>query len=184
MWLQFLCCVLLVGCSNDAKLKVLQDELGVIRTELESTKAELAEIKSQVDMDKLLKSFDQVAYLTPGSDGYSVVRSDIGVFTVSIANIVPYANGSKVTLQFGNLYSGTIDGLKAKIEWGSVDEKGMPLNDVAKTRDVVFKDALIGGAWTNSQVVLEGVKPQDLGFIRVRELGHTAVRLEPVKNSV
>jgi hypothetical protein len=168
-----------VGCSSEEKLQTLQDELAVIRTELDAAKEDLTEIKSQVNVDKLMKSFDTIAYLTPGSDGYSVVKSDLGTLVVSIANIAPYANGSKVTLQFGNLYSGTIDGLKAVVEWGPVDEKGFPLNDLVKTRDVVFKESFSGGAWTKSQIILEGVVPQNLGFVRIKEIGHTSISLRP-----
>jgi hypothetical protein len=105
------------------------------------------------------------------------VKSDLGVLTVSIANIAPYANGSKVTLQFGNLSAATIDGLKAKLEWGSVDKNGRPNNENAKSRDVSFNEPLMSGSWTNSNIVLEGVPPQALGFIRLRDVGHHGVKL-------
>ena len=121
--------------------------------------------------------WDEVAYLTPGSDGYALVKMDLGKLTVSFANVVPYANGSKVSLMFGNLTSATIDGLKAKIEWGSVDEKGMPKNSDAKSRDIKLTESLLPGAWNKTDLVLEGVPPAALGFLRVRDVGHQAIRM-------
>ena len=89
----------------------------------------------------------------------------------------PYANGSKVALQFGNLTSATINGAKAKIEWGSVDEKGSPKNEGARSREVTFEKSLSAAAWTTVPIVLEGVPPSELGFVRVREVSHRGISL-------
>ena len=95
--------------------------------------AEMESMKVKIVVNRVLEDLEKNVYLTPGSDKYSIVKSDLGILTVSIQNIVPYANGSKVTLQFGNLSSATIDGLKATLEWGAVDEKDVPDNDHAKS---------------------------------------------------
>ncbi|MWV55308.1 DUF3251 domain-containing protein [Chlorobium phaeovibrioides] len=165
--------LLLAGCDQSSKVKTLE-------TKVASLEKELADLKQTIELNQfnqMLSGFDKVAYLTPGSDGYSLVKSDLGVLTVSIANIAPYANGSKVTLQFGNLSAATIDGLKAKLEWGAVDKNGMPNNENAKSRDVSFNESLISGSWTNSNVVLEGVPPQELGFVRLRDINHRGIKL-------
>jgi hypothetical protein len=78
-------------------------------------------------------------------------------------------------LQFGNLTSARIDGLKAKLDWGKIDANGAPENDKAKTREVTFSTALPPGAWTVTQVVLEGVPPTELGFVRLKEVGHRGI---------
>jgi hypothetical protein len=162
--------LLLAGCDQSSKVQTLENKVA-------SLEKELADLKQTIELNQMVSGWDKVAYLTPGSDGYSLVKSDLGVLTVSIANIAPYANGSKVTLQFGNLSAATIDGLKAKLEWGAVDKNGMPNNENAKSRDVSFNESLISGSWTNSNVVLEGVPPQDLGFVRLRDVGHRGVKL-------
>jgi hypothetical protein len=120
---------------------------------------------------------DEVAYLTPGEEGYSVVKSDIGAITVSLKDVKPYANGSRITLQFGNILNATITGVKAKLEWGSVDAKGIPKNETQKSREITFSKSLRSGSWTKISVVLERVPPSDLGFVRVRELKHTGIIL-------
>lgn len=171
MYLSVLIGVLLVtGCDQGAKVAALENKVA-------SLENELADLKQTIEFNQIVNGLDKVAYLTPGSDGYNLVHSDLGVLTVSIDNIVPYANGSKITLQFGNLSAATIDGLKAKLEWGSVDKNGMADNKNAKSRDVSFKESLISGGWTSSDVVLEGVPPQELGFVRLKDVSHSGVRL-------
>jgi hypothetical protein len=124
-----------------------------------------------------MSTVDHVAYLTPGSGGYSPVRADIGVLTVDITDIKPYANGSKATLSFGNPLSASINGLKATIEYGKVDEKGAPKNADAKKKAVAFSQSLRAGAWTKVDIVLEGLPPEELGFVRVRDVTHTGISL-------
>ena len=138
---------------------------------------ELEQLQFQVRLQNQVKDWDQVAYLTPGSDGYAAVKMDLGYLTVNLANIAAYANGSKVSLTFGNLTSATIDGLKAKIEWGSVDEKGLPKNEEAKSREIKLTESLYSSAWNKADVVLEGIPPTALGFVRVREITHQGIRL-------
>lgn len=165
--------VLLVACGSgqqDPRVAALESKVA----ELEK---KLADIEMQTSLQSSMKQWEKIAYLTPGSDGYNLVKMDLGTLTVSIANIQPYANGSKVSLIFGNLTSATIDGMKAKIEWGSVDDKGMPNNEGAKSREISPTEVLLPGSWNKVDVTLEGVPPTTLGFIRVRDVGHRAIRL-------
>jgi len=164
------CLLLLVSCSQDSRVPNLQSRV----TALED---EVRQLKLQISTNEVFRDWEGVAYLTPGSEGYSLVKSDLGSLTVSLDNIQPYANGSKVTLRFGNLMAATINGLKAKIEWGSLDKKGIPNNQDAKSREVIFQESLQSGSWTNANVVLEGVPPSELGFVRLREVGHRGVSL-------
>lgn len=160
----------LTGCDQSSKVTALEVKVAALETELTN-------LKQKIELQEMVSGWDKVAYLTPGAEGYSLIKSDLGNLTVSIVNVRPYANGSKITLQFGNLTSATIDGLKTKLEWGPVDKEGMPKNTEAKSRDVVFNEPLISGSWTNSDVVLEGIPPTDLGFVRLRDVGHRGVKL-------
>ena len=167
----------LLGCGQDSRVSPLEEKVAVLERRVLAQEQQIETLQTQVQLQSEAKNWDQIAYLTPGSDGYSVVRMDLGNLTVSFANVVPYANGSKVTLMFGNLTSATIDGLKAKIEWGAVDEKGLPNNQEAKSREIKLTESLVPGAWNKTDVVLEGVPPVALGFLRVRDVGHQAIRL-------
>jgi predicted oxidoreductase len=173
--------LILNGCDQNSKIVDENSEISTKLTELETKiitlETELNDVKQKIEFQQMLNGWDKEAYLTPGSEGYSLIKSDLGNLTVSIVNVLPYANGSKITLQFGNLTSATIDGLKTKLEWGPVDKDGLPMNEKTKSRDVVFNESLISGSWTNSDVVLEGIPPTDLGFVKLQNVTHRGVRL-------
>jgi Protein of unknown function (DUF3251) len=115
--------------------------------------------------------------LTPGAEGYSVIQTDLGRLTVSLENIQEYANGSRITLRLGNPLSASINGAKGTIEWGVVDASGTPNNDNAKSKEFSFNQSLRSGAWTNVSIVLDGVPPSALGFVRIKEMGHQGISL-------
>jgi hypothetical protein len=169
-WKFLLFLAVLAGCSQDNRVAPLEAKVALLEKQVE-------QLQFQLRFQSEAKDWDQIAYLTPGSDGYAVIKMDLGHLTVNLANIASYANGSKVSLTFGNLTSATIDGLKAKVEWGSVDEKGLPKNQEAKSREIKLTESLYSGAWNKTDVVLEGVPPTALGFVRVSDVGHQGIRL-------
>ncbi len=171
---------LLAGCNDAANVVALEKKTAALEQQLTAIEQRLEEAEHQISlgsMNDLLRTIENFAYLTPGASGYSVIRTDLGMLTVSLENIQAYANGSKVTLKFGNLIAGTINGLNATLEWGKVDANGKPENETAKSRKVTFVEPLNSGSWTRSNVVLEGVQPAELGFVRVKDVGHAGVRL-------
>ncbi|SHF23174.1 Protein of unknown function [Thermomonas hydrothermalis] len=151
----------------------MKEELRAVKDQL----SKLQEKQQQDDLNNLVKDLDGIAYLQPGDSGYSVVRYDLGTLTIQIADIAPYANGSKVALKLGNPLYSTVEGLKAKIEWGRVDENGFPDNESVKSKEVTLNESLRPGAWTTVPIFLDGIPPTDLGFVRIRDVSHTGIRL-------
>ena len=96
---------------------------------------------------------------------------------MQLTDVQPYANGSKVALKFGNPLFSEVNGLKATVEWGQTDEKGNANNETAKSKDVVFSESLRPGAWSSASLVLEGLPPSQLGFVRLRNVTHTGIKL-------
>src|SRR6266496_305209 len=160
--------------NSDAALK---QRLNDTEKKLAILQGTVTELKGSKQWDDLVKDWDKIAYLTPGAEGYSTVGFDLGVLTVKLDDVKPYANGSKVTLRFGNVLSSAIDGLTATIEWGRVNDKGVADNTSAKSREMIFNQTLQGGAWTSIPVVLEGLPPTELGFVRVSKIHHTGIKL-------
>ena len=159
--------------TSAAELKTLQAEKTLLTSRVFSLEQRIASLESK----QLIRDFSQYAYLTPGSDGYSLIKFDLGVLTVSILDIKPYANGSKVLLQFGNPLATKIDGLKAKIEWGQVDADGVPDNATAKNKEFTSQVPLRSGAWTTVTVILEDTPPTKFGFVRIHDVAHTGIEL-------
>lgn len=179
-FLQFFVCLsfFLSGCIRDSEEEnSFQTELSALKMEVETLKRGMRDLQQQIKWDKSLKKYDEIAFLTPETENYSTIKFDLGVLTVSLNDIVEYANGSKVTLQFGNPLASTINGLKATIDYGEVNNEGLPKNETAKTKDVVFNEAIKSGTWTSVQLVLDGIIPSKLGFVRVKDVRHTGIRL-------
>ncbi len=160
-----------------SRLASTEAGLAASRKEIDALKEQLALLKQKVDWTDMTKDWKNIAYLTPGDEGYSTVAFDLGTLTVQLTDVKPYANGSKITLRIGNTLSSSIDGLKATIDWGRVNEKGTPDNASQKSKDMSFVQSIRGGAWTPLAVVLEGVPPEELGFVRISKVSHTGIQL-------
>lgn len=161
------------GCADQARVATLEKRTAELESTVKSLKDSVDRLDREKSFDQFIREAESVAYLTPGSEGYSVIQMDLGHMTVMLHNVQAYANGTRITLRLGNLTSATINGAKAKLEWGRVDAKGTPDNDNARSREV----SLRAGAWTEVNVALEGVPPAEFGFVRVREMTHTGIAL-------
>lgn len=78
--------LVLLGCQQNDKLvgqladlekrqKASEDEIAALKSAQDS-------LRQDFDAEKFLRDYEQVAYLTPGSDGYSIVKFDLGYLTV------------------------------------------------------------------------------------------------------
>jgi hypothetical protein len=157
------------------------DQLNGRLDELKKTNATLEQRVSTLERSDQWRDFvdtaSGMAYLTPGTDGYAILKIDVGFVSVSLENVQPYANGTRVALRFGNPTAAVLNGGKATLEWGKVDANGLAQNETAKSRDVTFTESFGSGSWTTVHVVLEGVPPSELGFVRVKEFSHQGMSL-------
>lgn len=159
--------------KHDEQLAILEEELKNIKEDLSNLQDEYLKLL----FDKWIRDLDKVALLRPGDSGYSLVRFDLGVLTVRLADVSHFANSAKILLKLGNPLACNITKLKASIEWGQVDEEGNPNNDTLKSKEINFSENIQSGSWTDVSVVLDDTPPEDLGFVRVREVSHGSISL-------
>ena len=165
------------GCDRDTRVDGMQRQIQDMTKSLDELKKEVETLKNDSSWDQFRRDLEGVAYLTPGESGYSVVRTDFGPLTVTLEDIKPYANGSRVSLKFGNPMAATLTDVSATVEWGSVDEKGSPRNDQSKSRELPFNKSFQAGHWTTVEVVLDTIPPNTLGFVRIRDLKNKGIQL-------
>jgi hypothetical protein len=159
------------------KLAKMQVRLNEVVNKNSDLNARLSKVESSDAWRALIDEASATAFLTPGSEGYAIVKIDVGFMTVNLTNIQPYANGTRVTILFGNPTSANLNGTKATFEWGKVDSQGIVKDDTVKSREVSFTESLTAGSWTTIHVVLDGVPASDLGFVRVKSLTHQGMSL-------
>ncbi len=164
------------ACVGQTEFSNTRAETRRIQQKLTELEKKLADVESTMRIRELL-SDRSTAYLTPSDEGYSVISNDLATLTVSLENVAAYANGSRVLLRFGNVTSAAIDGLSVKIEWGSLDESGRPQNERARNKEFTIPRLLRAGSWTSVPIILDGVPPAALGFVRVREPKQKGIQL-------
>ena len=172
--------ILLLGCEKISLNSESEKKINEVNARIVALEGEVEKLRNQIsdiEFNNFLKDIDKFAYLTPGSNGYVPLRWDLGILTVRLADIKPYANGSRVTFEFGNTLSTTVNGLKATIDWGNVDKKGKPINEQAKSKEVTFNESLRPASWTRVSIVLDGVPPSEFGFVRLKDVSHTGIVL-------
>lgn len=169
--------MLLSACSDPNALTDLEARVSALENASASSKETVKTLEREVKFNELIRDLNASAYLQPSDQGYSTIRSDLGIMTIRLTDVKPYANGSRVSLQFGNISAAAINGLKAKIDWGRVDGEGMPMTDGERTREITFEKQLKASAWTNVPVILEGIPPTQLGYVRVSQVSHRGIEL-------
>lgn len=165
------------GCDAPKEKPAFDPRVDAVVKRIEVLEKTVAEASQQDEWQKVLRGMEGVAYLTPGSQGFAAIKSNLGILTISMENVVAYANGSRITLSVGNPTAASLEGMKAKIEWGKVDNADIAINASVKSKDVQFVESFRPGSWTKTDVILEGIPPADLGFVRVRDIELSSIKL-------
>ncbi|MDT1012848.1 DUF3251 domain-containing protein [Plesiomonas shigelloides] len=182
------------GCDTSQKILTVADSISSQQKTIERQNEQIKEMQNQIDelvtktnemkviqqkleLNNLFRQIESIAFLTPGDEGYSTIRFDLGSLTISLSDVKPYASGSKIDLRFGNPLATSINGVQMKVSWGKVDKDGNVISDTEKEKDVSFAKTFRSGAWTNVSVVLDGIPPSELGFVRIKEVSHTGISL-------
>lgn len=97
--------------------------------------------------------------LTPGTDGYQVIRHDLGSATIRLRDVKADAKGSVITLVIGNLTSVNISGATMTISY--------PDEAIERSYEFDVQQIIVAGKETKIQLILEGVKPSGLSYIYV-----------------
>lgn len=155
----FMALVLTVACGKKPDSRIEKLDERVLDLEIQDAIGRL----QQVD-------------LSPGDDGYSLLKIDLGVITVSIDDVKPFATGSKVLLKFGNPLNADLLNVRFDLSWGK-KEGGLSVVETAKKKTVTLTNELKAGAWTRVWVTLENHPSNDLGFVRIENLSCGTIKL-------
>lgn len=132
------------------------------------TDERVAALEARIDKLEKAAALHAAVTLRPGQTGYGLLSTDLGRIAVAIARVEPVANGTRVTLDFGNPTSARLTGMKARVEWGTNDSRGLPVIG-GKVRSTPFTASapLPAGSWRQYHLDLPGVVPAQLGWIRL-----------------
>ena len=112
--------------------------------------------------------------LTPEMDGYQVIRHDLGSTTLSLKEVKAHDKGSAITLEIGNLTSAHITGATMEIRY-----QDPSVGSIERSSEYDVQQTLEAGKATKVTVILEGVKPSQVTYIRVSDFQPKGIRLIP-----
>jgi hypothetical protein len=116
------------------------------------------------------------AEFDPTDEGFHRIDSDVASFAVSIGNLQPYGDGSKLTVKIGNPSAATFSNSKLNVKYGprypDVDdpkfaEKFAEFESKVRTKEIVLTKNVAGGSWNPNQIILPGIKPDALGYVEI-----------------
>lgn len=110
--------------------------------------------------------------LAPGMEGYQVLRHDLGSATLSLKEVKAHDKGSAITLEIGNLTSAHITGAAMTIGYQNPSD---PSGEASLKYDV--QHTLEAGKATKVTLILEGVRPSQVTYIRVSDFQPKGIRL-------
>jgi hypothetical protein len=152
--------------SSNAAIPTEADQLSKIEERLNKLEAD--------DFSTNISKHD-VAFMQPTDSGYSLLDTDFGRLAISIENVQPYASGSQITLQIGNPTSARFSNVKAKIEWGSLGQDKLPIDDHTHSLNWAPTDTLPAASWHTVVINMPDVPPAQLGWIRISEFNTGSV---------
>jgi hypothetical protein len=128
-------------------------------------------------MNDIFRSLESIAFINTGSTEFAPIKTMIGTITVNIADVQPFANGSKVSLVFGNPHSENLSSVKFTIDYGSFTKDGDIKEGSEKSKEISLPDTIAAGSWVKSPIVLEGFPVSELGYIRIHDFSIASIGL-------
>lgn len=164
-----------------------QDQIAALRAEISSLaltvadgqmlRSEIEELRNGVQQLDYQAKSERIVTLRPNSDGYAVIRTTLGQITVDILDVSANANGTSVTLNFGNPLTCDLRDVEMWLRYGETDTLGQPVQEKAKAKHVKLSRVIRGGRFTKITVGLDDIKADKFGYISIGNLQHGGIAL-------
>lgn len=167
------------ACQQDVSSAIDKEhkEITALQEKVNALQSDVKTLQVDAQFSRFVQTMDGVAILHPGDGGYSVIKFDLGYMTVALDDVRAFANGSKVTLRFGNPLGADINGLNGKIQCGPTDKDGTPDWDHSTSKEFKEADTVPSASWKKVTIVVDGMPPNKIGFVRISDLTNTGIRL-------
>jgi hypothetical protein len=163
--------VCLTGCTDyTSEMNRLRDENAELRSSVDHLQTQMKVVTQQV-FDLVADTGEAPAYVVLGS-GYGFAKTHLGTtFLVSWEDSKPQGDGTLVVLDVGVPYSAAFGGVKLSVTHHKSDDSSATIPNVhfpvAGQIDHRLTDRLLGGRWNRVSFRIPGVKPEDIGQLRI-----------------
>ncbi len=164
------------NAENASSAASSQPAIAFNETEFRNLADRVTTLEGENAVRKFIEDAEGEAFLKPANREWSAIKTQLGYVIVSLSNVAEYANGSEVTLQFGNPTTATLSGVSAHLEWGKLDDKGTVVGQKFE-KDVSFAESIPSGTWQPFKVTLSDISPKELGYVQLKNLQFKSIAL-------
>lgn len=179
-------CVLIAGglvaCqpSGSSSHPDLSPQVAQLEKQVADLSAMLDEVRRKANTTSSVVEFKANAHPTavfdPADPGFQLLDTGVVTLAISVDDVKPLADGSRVTFHFGNPSSAAVNDLKLQLTYGQRLENFKTFSEwdsALLTAEKKLTVAVQPGSWNPQQITLPRIRPENLGYIKMS--AHAAV---------
>ncbi|STE18143.1 DUF3251 domain-containing protein [Citrobacter sp. wls718] len=167
--------ILLVGslfslnaCAQQAEVRQMHQSVSTLSKEMTQLNQETVKITQQ---NMLNAKSTRGVYLLPGSKTTARLNSQIGTLRMSLVNIAPNADGTRLTLRIQGESNTPLPAFSATVEYGQIQGTTDNYQEVNVKNELINAPAsLLAPSDVDIPLQLNGLSLDQLGFVRIHDI--------------
>lgn len=179
-----------IGCDQGSSENDLSARIEELESRLKLEEDYSRQLGALIrDLDSNQHEYDSAEFDPAAAPSFRQINAGLATFAVSLQDVKPQADGSKVLFDVGNVTSATFSGAQFSVKYGTrppPEDEPDPFNkrrsewrSTLKTAEIVDHGKLLPGTWNKVWLTLPGVQAEHLGYISVSIKASTAQMTEP-----
>ena len=163
----------LSACAQQSEVRQLHQSVSTLNKEMSKLNKETVKITQQ---NTLNANSANGVYLLPGANTPARLKSQIGTLRMSLQNIAPNANGTRVVLRIQGESNDPLPAFSGTVEYGQLQGTTESYQEVNVQNQLINAPAspLVPGD-VEIPLQLNGITQDQLGFIRIHDIQPTAL---------
>lgn len=158
----------LSACAQQSGVSQMNQSVNTLTKEMDQLNQQTVKITQQNALNK--KSASGV-YLLPGARTPARLNSQIGMLRMSLLNIAPNADGTRLTLRIQGESNTPLPAFSGTVEWGQIQGTTQNYQEVNVRNQLINAPAsVLAPSDVDIPLQLDGVTPDQLGFVRIHDI--------------
>ncbi|EMF0716727.1 DUF3251 domain-containing protein [Citrobacter sp. Marseille-Q6884] len=167
--------ILLVGslfslsaCAQQSEVRQMHQSVSTLNKEMTQLNQETVKITQQ---NMLNAKSTRGVYLLPGSKTPARLNSQIGTLRMSLINIAPNADGTRLTLRIQGESDTPLPAFSGTVEFGQIQGTTDNYQEVNVQNQLINAPAsILAPSDVDIPLQLNGLSPDQLGFVRIHDI--------------
>ncbi|HFZ8993913.1 TPA: DUF3251 domain-containing protein [Citrobacter freundii] len=158
----------LSACAQQSEVRQMHQSINTLNKEMNQLNKETVKITQQNTLNARSASG---VYLLPGANTPARLESQIGTLRMSLVNLTPEADGTRVTLRIQGESATPLPAFSGTVEYGQIQGTTENYQEVNVHNQLINAPAsLLAPSDVEIPLRLSGLTPQQLGFVRVHDI--------------